>query len=85
MLAVLSPGQKRRRVAQTQLNHESSRSHSVFTIRLIQAPLDPSGEEVLQDKAKVGPGVGRREGGRGRGGERRDEKRAVAKVFVLFR
>ena len=26
-------GQKRRRVAQTQLNHESSRSHSVFSIR----------------------------------------------------
>jgi hypothetical protein len=26
-------GQKRRRVAQTQLNHESSRSHSVFNIR----------------------------------------------------
>ena len=46
-------GQKRRRVGQTQLNHESSRSHSVFTIRLVQAPLDPSGEEVLQDKSKV--------------------------------
>ena len=48
-----STGQKRRRVGQTQLNHESSRSHSVFTIRLVQAPLDPSGEEVLQDKSKV--------------------------------
>ena len=46
-------GQKRRRVAETQLNHESSRSHSVFTIRLVQAPLDPSGEEVIQDKTKV--------------------------------
>jgi len=50
---MLYRGQKRRRVAHTQLNHESSRSHSVFTIRLVQAPLDPSGEEVLQDKSKV--------------------------------
>jgi kinesin family member 23 len=41
-VAVMSPrealetfyrGQKRRRVAETQLNHESSRSHSVFNIR----------------------------------------------------
>lgn len=51
---VLYKGQRRRRVAHTQLNHESSRSHSVFTVRLVQAPLDPSGEEVLQDKSKVG-------------------------------
>ena len=29
-------GQRRRRVAETQLNHESSRSHSVFTLRLVQ-------------------------------------------------
>ena len=29
-------GQKRRRVAETQLNHESSRSHSVFNIRLVK-------------------------------------------------
>lgn len=50
---VLYKGQKRRRVAETQLNHESSRSHSVFTIRLVQAPLDTSGEEVMQDKSKV--------------------------------
>ena len=44
---VLYRGQKKRHVAQTQLNHESSRSHSVFTIRLVQAPLDHSGKEVL--------------------------------------
>ena len=49
----LYKGQKRRRVAQTQLNQESSRSHSVFNIRLVQAPLDPSGEEILQDNSKV--------------------------------
>ena len=39
-------GQKRRRVAHTQLNAESSRSHSVFTIKLVSAPLDSAGEEV---------------------------------------
>ena len=43
-------GQKRRKVAHTALNTESSRSHSVFNIRLVQAPLDPRGEEVLQVK-----------------------------------
>ena len=42
------PGQKKRRVANTILNRESSRSHSVFAIKLVQAPLDPDGEEVLQ-------------------------------------
>ncbi|KAJ9578772.1 hypothetical protein L9F63_004980, partial [Diploptera punctata] len=43
-------GQKRKRMAITTLNAESSRSHSVFTIRLVQAPLDSSGENVLQDR-----------------------------------
>ena len=46
-------GQRNRRVAQTVLNTESSRSHSVFNIRLVQTPLDPSGREVLQDKNKA--------------------------------
>ncbi|XP_077996675.1 kinesin-like protein KIF23 [Glandiceps talaboti] len=46
-------GQKRRRVANTQLNRESSRSHSVFNIRLVQAPLDSLGEEVVQDKDQI--------------------------------
>lgn len=41
-------GQKKRRVANTVLNRESSRSHSVFAVKLVQAPLDPDGEEVLQ-------------------------------------
>ena len=45
---VLYHGQKQRRVAQTQLNQESSRSHSVFTVRLVQAPLDHCGKDVLQ-------------------------------------
>ncbi|PNF35145.1 hypothetical protein B7P43_G09270 [Cryptotermes secundus] len=42
-------GQKRKRMAVTTLNSESSRSHSAFTIRLVQAPLDSQGEHVLQD------------------------------------
>ena len=40
-------GQKRRKVAHTALNAESSRSHSIFNMRLVQAPLDPRGEEVI--------------------------------------
>ena len=44
---VLCRGHKKRRVAHTELNRESSRSHSVFTIRLVQAPLDHSGKEIL--------------------------------------
>ncbi|XP_037092090.1 kinesin-like protein KIF23 [Pollicipes pollicipes] len=50
-LEALRRGQRRRKVAHTTLNTESSRSHSVFTIRVVQAPLDPRGEEVLDDKA----------------------------------
>ncbi|KAG7262659.1 hypothetical protein CRUP_012538 [Coryphaenoides rupestris] len=46
-------GQKRRRIANTQLNKESSRSHSVFVIKLAQAPLDADGDNVLQDKTQV--------------------------------
>lgn len=42
-------GIRRRRIAHTNLNTESSRSHSVFTIRLVQAPLDSGGVEVIQD------------------------------------
>ena len=43
-------GQRKKRVANTIMNAESSRSHSVFTIRLVQAPLDHQGEFVIQDK-----------------------------------
>ncbi|KAM9311947.1 kinesin-like protein KIF23 [Gastrophryne carolinensis] len=46
-------GQKRRRIANTQLNRESSRSHSVFMIKLAQAPLDADGVNVLQEKEQV--------------------------------
>ncbi|XP_023936954.1 kinesin-like protein KIF23 [Bicyclus anynana] len=43
-------GLKRKRMAHTTLNAESSRSHSVFTIRLVQAPVDSMGEAVIQNK-----------------------------------
>ncbi|XP_063545648.1 kinesin-like protein KIF23 [Cydia strobilella] len=43
-------GLKRKRMAHTALNAESSRSHSVFTIRLVQAPVDEVGEAVIQNK-----------------------------------
>nr|CAD7567848.1 unnamed protein product [Timema californicum] len=46
-------GQKRKRMAHTALNAESSRSHSVFTVRLVQAPLDCRGEAVVQDKRAI--------------------------------
>ncbi|XP_014251271.1 kinesin-like protein KIF23 isoform X2 [Cimex lectularius] len=44
-------GQKRKKMAQTSLNSESSRSHSVFTIRIVQAPLDETGENVINDRS----------------------------------
>ncbi|XP_060951366.1 kinesin-like protein KIF23 [Limanda limanda] len=46
-------GQKKRRTANTQLNRESSRSHSVFTVKLAQAPLDADGNHILQDRNQV--------------------------------
>ncbi|KAK2524414.1 Kif23, partial [Columba guinea] len=46
-------GQKKRRIADTQLNRESSRSHSVFIIKLAQAPLDADGDNVLQEKEQI--------------------------------
>ena len=38
---VFHRAQRRRRVAHTALNAESSRSHSVFTIRLVQVKITP--------------------------------------------
>ncbi|CDQ86307.1 unnamed protein product [Oncorhynchus mykiss] len=52
-LTVYVTGQKKRRIANTQLNRESSRSHSVFIIKLAQAPLDADGDNILQDKNQV--------------------------------
>ncbi|GIY18875.1 kinesin-like protein KIF23 [Caerostris darwini] len=49
-------GQLRKRVSNTALNTESSRSHSIFTIRVVHAPLDPLGAEVLLDKDLISVG-----------------------------
>ena len=51
--ALLGRGQKVRRQSQTNLNHTSSRSHAIFNIRLVQAPLDPKGEEVIQEASRI--------------------------------
>uniref|UniRef100_H2YQY8 Kinesin-like protein n=1 Tax=Ciona savignyi TaxID=51511 RepID=H2YQY8_CIOSA len=51
--AAFQQGQERRRIAHTQLNAESSRSHSILNIRLVQAPLDPLGEDLLQERSLI--------------------------------
>lgn len=43
-------GVRRRRMAHTALNTESSRSHSVFNIKLVQSPLDADGEVIPDSK-----------------------------------
>ena len=40
-------GQQRRKVAHTALNAESSRSHSIFTLRLVQAPFDEVSQTLI--------------------------------------
>ena len=40
-------GQKQRKTAETQLNIESSRSHSIFTLRMVAVPMDALGEDIL--------------------------------------
>jgi len=52
-LEVFQMGQKRKRMGHTVLNAESSRSHSVFNIRLVQAPTDSQGENVVQDRQNI--------------------------------
>lgn len=52
-LAAFHAGQKRKRMGHTLLNAESSRSHCVFTIRVVQAPVDQRGENVVQDRDKI--------------------------------
>ncbi|XP_053675408.1 kinesin-like protein KIF23 [Anopheles nili] len=52
-LELFQIGQKRKRMGHTILNAESSRSHSVFTIRLVQAPVDVQGENVVQDRNAI--------------------------------
>lgn len=41
---VFLKGIRRRKIAHTALNTESSRSHSVFSIRVVQSPMDSDGE-----------------------------------------
>ncbi|XP_017135388.1 kinesin-like protein KIF23 [Drosophila miranda] len=52
-LEVFQMGQKKKRMGHTVLNAESSRSHSVFNIRLVQAPTDSQGENVVQDRQNI--------------------------------
>lgn len=46
-------GGTRRRIGSTSMNSESSRSHSIFTIRLVQAPLDLNGVELMENKKYI--------------------------------
>jgi len=46
-------GQKQRSVSATLLNLQSSRSHSIFNIRVVAAPLDPLGEDILSDASAL--------------------------------
>ncbi|XP_076070028.1 kinesin family member pavarotti isoform X2 [Oratosquilla oratoria] len=52
-MEIMQKGQKRRKMAHTKLNMESSRSHSIFTIRVAQAPLDANGESIVADKSVI--------------------------------
>ena len=46
-------GQKQRSISATLLNTQSSRSHSIFNIRVVSCPLDPLGENILDDPSTV--------------------------------
>ena len=46
-------GQKQRSVSATQLNMNSSRSHSIFNIRVVAAPLDSQGEDIFLDNGAL--------------------------------
>lgn len=48
-LELFCKGEERRRTSDTILNKESSRSHSVFTIRLVMAPFDSSSYSLYPD------------------------------------
>ena len=52
-LEAFQRGQKQRSVSATLLNTQSSRSHSIFNIRVVSCPLDPMGEEILSDPSLV--------------------------------
>ena len=46
-------GQRQRSVSATILNSHSSRSHSIFNIRVVSVPLDPLGEDILSDSTML--------------------------------
>ena len=46
-------GQNRRKTALTLMNAESSRSHCVFTIKFVQAPLGPNGDSIIKDPTMI--------------------------------
>ena len=46
-LELMHKALKRRVIGYTDLNSESSRSHSIFTIRIAQAAYDPSSEDQV--------------------------------------
>merc|ERR1719228_3084504 len=52
-LEAFNRGQKQRSVSATLLNTQSSRSHSIFNIRVVACPLDPLGEDILQDPSTI--------------------------------
>ena len=52
-LDLMHRAQKRRVVAYTDLNSESSRSHSIFTIRIVQANYDQNSDECNPKKTSV--------------------------------
>ncbi|KAG8190161.1 hypothetical protein JTE90_008695 [Oedothorax gibbosus] len=52
-LDVFCKGQLRRQFSNTSINVESSRSHTVFTIRVVQAPISPYGSEIDQSQSGV--------------------------------
>uniref|UniRef100_A0A5K3F5D3 Kinesin-like protein n=3 Tax=Mesocestoides corti TaxID=53468 RepID=A0A5K3F5D3_MESCO len=46
-------GQKRRRVGATALNKDSSRSHGIFTIKIVRTGYDPNYDEVIMDDSLI--------------------------------
>eukprot|EP00092_Neocalanus_flemingeri_P041223 GFUD01044883.1.p1 GENE.GFUD01044883.1~~GFUD01044883.1.p1 ORF type:complete len:890 (-),score=276.71 GFUD01044883.1:140-2809(-) len=52
-LEAFNRGQKQRSVSATILNLQSSRSHSIFNMRVVAVPLDPLGEDILSDPSSL--------------------------------
>ena len=52
-LELMNRAQKRRVVAYTDLNSESSRSHSIITIRLVQIANNPAPKDINNQKVYI--------------------------------